>query len=125
MTPLGPTGSPGPRLGTKYWLGVSAFQGGKFEEALSHFRRAVAKDPSNADAWFQVGYCCGKLGRLQDAIDAFKHANRIKPDYAEAHHILGLMYLLAGNKASALEEYKILKDLDRVLANELFNRIYP
>jgi hypothetical protein len=37
---------------------------------------------------------------------------------------LGLSYLSAGNRGSALEEYKILKDLDKDMADDLFGRIY-
>ena len=38
---------------------------------------------------------------------------------------LGFNYLLIGDRGSALEEYKILKDLDIKLANKLFTWIYP
>jgi len=37
---------------------------------------------------------------------------------------LGLMYLRIGDRNSALNEYKILKDLDINTANVLFNYIY-
>jgi tetratricopeptide (TPR) repeat protein len=59
-----------------------------------------------------------------EAIEAYKQAIRIKPDYAEAHYRLGLVYLLIGNKSSALDQYKILKNLDNDSANQLFNLIY-
>jgi len=48
----------------------------------------------------------------------------LKPDFAEAHCMLGLAYLMTDNKGSALEEYKILKTLDAEQANKLFNLIY-
>ncbi len=41
-----------------------------------------------------------------------------------AHCNLGITYLAAGDKSSALEEYKILKTLDAKLANKLFNLIH-
>jgi hypothetical protein len=37
---------------------------------------------------------------------------------------LGMVYLQMGNKGSAIEEYKILKELDPEMANQLFNLIY-
>ena len=37
---------------------------------------------------------------------------------------LGLLYVSSGDKGSALEEYKILKNLDQEKANQLFNLIY-
>ena len=60
----------------------------------------------------------------KEAIDSFKQAIRIKPDYADAHYGLGLIYVLVGDRNSALEEYKILKDLDTKSANRLFDNIY-
>lgn len=84
----------------------------------------VKRNPHYADAYFQIGYCNGNLGRYTEGIEAFKQAIRIKPDYAEAHYNLGVAYLTLGDKGSALEEYKILKDLDTELANKLFNFIY-
>ena len=43
----------------------------------------------------------------------------LKPHYAEAHHILGFVYLNIGNKKAAIKQHEILKDLDKDLANEL------
>ncbi|HPM90890.1 MAG TPA: tetratricopeptide repeat protein, partial [Tenuifilaceae bacterium] len=59
-----------------------------------------------------------------EAVEAFKQAIRINPDYADAHLGLGVTYFIVGNNGSALEEYRILKELDRDLANKLFNMIY-
>jgi len=42
----------------------------------------------------------------------------------ETHLNLGMTYLQMGDKGSALEEFKILKDLDKEMANRLFNLIY-
>jgi hypothetical protein len=35
-----------------------------------------------------------------------------------------MSYLKLGERGSAIEEYKILKELDKGLANRLFNLIY-
>jgi len=60
----------------------------------------------------------------REAVEAYKQAIRIKPDDADAHLSVGLSYLLLNDKGSALEEYKILKDLDPEKADLLFNLIY-
>jgi tetratricopeptide (TPR) repeat protein len=59
-----------------------------------------------------------------EALEAFKQAIRINPDYAEAHLNLGITYLISNDRGSALDEYKILKDIDSERANKLFNLIY-
>ena len=44
---------------------------------------------------------------------------------AAAHHILGVAYLALGDRGAALDEYRILKDLDGNLAAMLFDLLYP
>ena len=64
-------------------------------------------------------------GRYQEAVDAYKQAIRLNADLVEAHYYdPALDYLSLGDKESALEDYKILKDLDKEKANKLFNLIY-
>ena len=60
----------------------------------------------------------------KDAIEAFKQAIRIDPDNVDAHYGLGVYYSLIEDKSSALNEYKILKELDIDTANELLDMIY-
>ena len=43
---------------------------------------------------------------------------------AEAHYNLGVAYFRTGDKASALDEYKILQGLNEDLANRFFEIIY-
>jgi len=70
------------------------------------------------------GYAFTKLGRHEEAIDAFNQAVKVNPDDAEAHYLLGLSYLSLKNTAAATAEYEILKDLDTDLAERLFDRIH-
>jgi tetratricopeptide (TPR) repeat protein len=64
------------------------------------------------------------MGRYEEAIDSYKRALRMKPLMPEAHLNLGMTYLKLGDKGSAIEEYKILKDLEKEMANRLFDLIY-
>ena len=57
-------------------------------------------------------------------MNAYKEAIRIDPNFAPAHYGIGYAFLQKGDKAAALDQYKILKDLDENLANELFDQIY-
>jgi len=78
----------------------------------------------SAEFWFYLGVAYAKLGMYREAIEAYKQAIRIKPDDAKAHAGLGVIYLILNDRGSALEEYRILKDLNPELANKLFNLIY-
>ena len=64
------------------------------------------------------------LQLYDEAIVVFKQAIRIDSGLVLAHTGIGLCYLLIGDESSALNEYKILKDLDIDKANELFDLIY-
>ena len=78
---------------------------------------------SEADKHNKLGLAYVNSNQYQEAVDAFKQAIRIKPDYAGAHYNLGFAYVILKDKDSALDEYKILKDLDKEMANKLFNII--
>jgi tetratricopeptide (TPR) repeat protein len=66
----------------------------------------------------------GKLGQPFDEVKAYKEAIRVEPDYVSAHFNLGTALLQKGDKTGALDEYKILKNLDKETADKLFNKIY-
>lgn len=46
------------------------------------------------------------------------------PFYAEAHSDLGAVYLLLGDRAAALEEYRTVQSIDPGMAGDLFRAIY-
>jgi len=86
-------------------------------------RTLTQAGPLNAEGCLELGIAHAEAGRSQEAIEAFKQAIKLKPDYVEAHAGLGLAYSKIGDKGSALEEYKILKTLDAEMANELLKEI--
>jgi tetratricopeptide (TPR) repeat protein len=96
----------------------------RWDDALEAYKKVISLKPDFAEAYFSLGTAYGGLGRYNDSLEAVKEAIRIKPDYANAHFYLGLIYLLMGDKSSALDEYRILKGIDEVSANILFNLIY-
>jgi tetratricopeptide (TPR) repeat protein len=89
-----------------YQKGLKELWQKNYSIALTYFQKATVKNPDNADAWFQVGYCYGKLGRYQEEIEACKQAIRIKPDLAEAHYNLGAAYGELVRYQEAIESYK-------------------
>ena len=97
----------------------------RWQEAVTAYKDAIRIRPDHAAAHCGLGQAYGILGRYQEAVEAFREAIRIKPDYANAHYYLGFAYLRLGERGSALDEYKILKDLDDDMAADLFKLIYP
>ena len=71
-----------------------------------------------------LGLAYSKKGQYDAAIASHKEVIRLKPLDAWAHYHLGIDYLNAGNRGKALEEYKILKELDPDKAKKLFDKLY-
>ena len=113
-------------LGTwEYCRLGSAYYGlGLYKEAIESYNQAIRIDPDYTEAYFRLGQVFFPLNRYTDAIEVCKQALRIDPDNVDAHLSLGLIYLKSGDRNSALNEYKILKELDIDKANELFDLIY-
>ncbi len=65
---------------------------GKFDEALKFANDMVVKNPNDSFMQYVKGYLCQNLKKYDDAITAYKAAIAAKPDYAEAHSNLGLVY---------------------------------
>lgn len=107
-----------------YFLGQAYGKLDRYEEAIQSYKQAIRLKPDDAAAHHGLGLIYSILGRYTEAIPAFHQAIRLKPDYANAHFGLGGAYLMIGDRGRALEEYKILKELDAKQANDLFSLIY-
>ncbi len=89
-----------------YQKGLKELWQENWSAALTFFQKAKEKNPQDADVWVYLGHCYGKLGHYQDAIEAYKQAIRIKPDYAGAHYNLGNAYRELGRYQNAIESFK-------------------
>jgi len=64
--------------------GQAAYGRGLYEEARVLYERAVAADPSDAEAAYGLGLALGKLERWTEATAAFDQALVLRPDFDEA-----------------------------------------
>lgn len=105
-------------------LGVALNRLGKGLQAVAAFRQALSLKPDDPLTYLNLGIAYRRLGRQRRGLHAVLQAIRLQPDYPEAHYELGLSNLCQQNRASALDEYKILLKLDGKLAHKLFELIY-
>ncbi len=72
---------------------------GRFPEAIAEFKKGITIDSSNADLWYNLGGAYYSNRQYQEAVDAWRMALRVKPDYARAQQGLqaALGVLAAGN----------------------------
>jgi len=63
-------------------------------------------------------------GRFNEAIAAYKHAARLRPEQAEAYYNLGLAYLEIGDRESALAQSRTLAGIDAELNRKLLSELH-
>jgi Flp pilus assembly protein TadD len=61
-------------------LGYEALQNGRFPDAITHYKEAVARRPADAVNWYHLGVAFPRLGDISGAADAFAKAFSLKPD---------------------------------------------
>lgn len=64
----------------EFKLGYDALQAGQNEVAEIHLRRAVAYRRADAVDWYDLGIAEERLGHLDAAADAYRHASALQPD---------------------------------------------
>jgi len=82
------------------------------ERAISLYERVVAADPNVVDAWFNLGNLNARLRRFPKAIQYFKKALELKPDYDLPVVNLANVYRQMGQDDDALAGYEHYLTID-------------
>jgi len=81
---------------------------GRFEEAAAAYRKAVALDPTSAEAINNLGEALGEMKQFQPALQAFQKAVALDPKYLKARYNMGVTYDRLGQMKYAEFIYRIL-----------------
>jgi len=81
----------------------SAIEKKDYATAEPLLKKIVAAQPSNYQAWFDLGFVYNALGQTEDSIDAYRKSVTAKPDVFESNLNLGLT--MAKEKQPAAEEF--------------------
>ena len=93
-------------------LGLAHYYLKQYREAAENYRNAIKLDPFNAaDAHYALGLVYRDWGRVDDEIQAYKQAIKLKPDYVSAYERLGSRYLRSKKYPEAIETYKQIASL--------------
>jgi tetratricopeptide (TPR) repeat protein len=89
-----------------------------YTQARSTFEQLATADPNMPGAWNMLGYSERKLGNYDAALEAYRRALALRPDYAEAIAYRGEAYLGLNHIAAAKQAYLDLFPLDRKLSEQ-------
>ena len=94
---------------------------GQVDEAITHYQRALALDPSYLDARYNYGNLLLNLRRYDEALGHYDRALALAPQFAEAFNNRGSALLELGRPGEALADFEralaIKPDLVAALAN--------
>ena len=65
-----------------------------------------ASEGNPGEVLYKQGFSLSIEGKTQSAIQAYLKALKIKPESAEAHHSLGVLYFEVGSGAKAIDHFK-------------------
>ena len=77
-----------------------AIQKQDFPAAEPLLKKALAQDPKNYQAWFDLGFVYNRLGRTEESIHAYRQSVAAKADVFESNLNLGLMLARSNNPAA-------------------------
>jgi len=83
-------------------MGIALGLAGKSAAAIHYFRKAAQIDSNFFDAFYDLGIVLLKENRMDEAVDAFQNAVRIRPAFSRGHESLASAYYSQGRFADAL-----------------------
>jgi tetratricopeptide (TPR) repeat protein len=89
-----------------YSQGLAQLSFDEYARAVPYFEKAAEIDPNYAEAWYQVGFCYGMLGRHTEALKASKQAAKLRPEWSAT-------FINIGASSFALKDYKSAADAYR------------
>ncbi len=84
---------------------VAAIEARQYPRAVELLNRVVGDEPSNAEAWYNLGLAQLFADQLAAAEASFKRCAELRPAGWEAHHRLGYIYEKTERYQEALRSY--------------------
>jgi type IV pilus assembly protein PilF len=105
-------------------LGYAYYKKGDFVNAEKSVRDALLRNPVSPMAMYIHGLIYLETNNDQLAVEEFKKAIGILPDYSDAHWELAKVYLRTGQKARALKHFEVVAERDTNTARRREALIY-
>jgi len=102
-------------------LGILLQKTGRTEEAIDHFRAALAFFPDYSAAHYNLANALRETGHIDEAIAHFQRALEIHPNNATTHLHFGDALMQAGRDIEGIAEYTIALQLNPGLTGAHYN----
>ncbi len=102
--------------------GLVLVDGGRYEEAIQEFNKAIEIDPNNPEIYFYRGNTYADKGDSDKAIDDFTKAIQLDPTNANAYYNRGISYSDKRDLDRAIADYSKTIELDPSYAFAYYNR---
>lgn len=99
------------------------YEAGRWDEAESELRRALAFDPYQPQWHFNLGLTLEAAGKLRDAMSAFRDAQRLQPEDSATLLMIGITHLRLGEIEKSLEWFEKAEKLDASAVDSYLYRI--
>jgi len=96
----------------------------RLQEAVLHYREALARDGSLAEGWSGIGHCHFELHDTARAIEAYRRQEALRPQEALAAYNLGVVLKHQGDLAAAAAAYTDALRLEPDYENALHGLLY-
>jgi tetratricopeptide (TPR) repeat protein len=108
-------------------LGNLQYSQGTLSESAKHYVRALELAPEMCQAWYKLGVCYVRMGKLSEALSAFtKNVDAECGTHVMSYYWMGLINNFLGNDDKALEAFSILRreSPESLLANYFLAQLY-
>lgn len=92
---------------------MKLFEEGKYSQSLSTWERLTLLTPTDAEIYNNMGLTLRKLGRKEEAYQAYTKALALQESYPETHNNLGVLYLNDGEKEKAKIHFQEAANLNK------------
>jgi len=126
-SPVAQTPKPPKEDTAAFWVdkGMLYATYGNDKEAIRFFEKALAIEPDNSRALFNLGLSHSSLGDYDQAVNFINKALSLEPDNGDFHYGLGWIYLLKGDAASAMPHIGTAADLGNPDARKYLMKTSP
>ncbi len=94
-----------------YAQGVKFMKEGRWNEALTSFKRILSIEKESAEVYYNMGYIQTAQGNYDEAILCFRKATLINNHHAKAYEKMGEVYTKLGQKEEAEQALQLAADI--------------